>query len=242
AVVHLAGEPIAGRRWTRAHKRRIRDSRVLGTRLLAGTLAGLAERPTVLVCASGMNYYGDRGDEVLTEDSPPGQGFLADVCREWEAAADRAREAGIRVVHLRNSLALSPRGGALGRILPLFKFGVGGRLGSGRQYWSWVSIDDATGIIAHALTSEGLDGPVNTASPNPVRNAEFTRTLATVLRRPALVPVPAWSARLALGEMADELLLGSARLAPERLQADGYGFHHPLLEPALRALLGRHGV
>lgn len=239
AVVHLAGEPIAAQRWTEAHKRRVRDSRVLGTRLIAQALAGLHDGPKVLVCSSGMNYYGDRGDEVLTEDSGPGEGFLARVCQEWEAAADPARAAGVRVVHLRTALVLSPRGGLLKKVLPLFKLGLGGRLGSGRQYWSWISVDDVVGIIGHALSSDALAGPVNTAAPAPVTNEEFTSTLAGVLGRPALAPVPKFGPRILLGQMADELLFSSARLLPARLQAHGYEYRHPKLEPALRDLLDR---
>ncbi len=239
AVVHLAGEPIAARRWTEAHKRRVRDSRVLGTRLIAQALAGLHDGPQVLVCSSGMNYYGDRGDEILTEDSGPGEGFLAQVCQEWEAAADPARAAGVRVVHLRTALVLSPTGGLLEKVLPLFKLGLGGRLGSGRQYWSWVSVDDVVGIIGDALSSDALAGPVNTVAPAPVTNEEFTSTLAGVLGRPALAPVPRFGPRILLGQMADELLFSSTRLLPARLQAHGYEFRHPKLEPALRDLLGR---
>ncbi len=239
AVVHLAGESIASVRWTEEKKRRIRDSRVQGTRLLAETLAALPDGPRTLVCASGAHYYGDRGDEVLTEASGPGTGFLADVCRQWEAAADPAREAGVRVTHHRNGVVLHPRGGALRVQSPLFRLGLGGRLGSGEQYMSWLHLEEVVRILVHALESPGLVGPVNTAAPTPVTNAEFTRTLAGVLGRPALLSVPRLGPRLALGEMADELLFASLRMRPERLERDGYAFAYPQLEGALRQLLAR---
>jgi len=238
AVVHLAGEPIAGR-WTQTRKKRIRDSRVQGTQLLSETLASLAQPPKVLVCASALGYYGDRGEEVLREDSGAGSGFLAEVCQQWEAAAQPARQKGIRVVHLRIGMVLSPAGGALAQMLLPFKLGVGGKIGSGKQYWSWVSVDDVVGVIQHTLMTESLHGPVNTVAPNPVTNLEFTKTLGRVLRRPTIFPMPAFAARLALGEMADELLLSSARLEPAQLVASGYKFHHPQLEGALRHLLGK---
>jgi uncharacterized protein (TIGR01777 family) len=236
AAVHLAGENIAAR-WTAEKKRRIRDSRVNGTRLLSDTLARLERPPQALVCASAIGYYGDRGDELLSEESPPGRGFLAEVCQAWEAAADAARHKGIRVVHLRFGVVLSPAGGALAKMLPPFRLGLGGPLGSGRQYMSWIAIDDAVGAIQHALATEALQGPANAAAPNPVRNREFTRALARVLRRPALVPMPAFAARLLFGEMADELLLASARVQPAKLLATGYTFRYPELEGALRHLL-----
>lgn len=239
AVVHLAGESIAGGRWTAARKARIRDSRVEGTRLLATALAGLERRPRVLVSASAMGYYGDRGDEVLREDSPPGTGFLADACRAWEQAADPAREKGIRVVNLRTGLVLAGAGGALPKMLPPFKLGVGGVVGSGRQYWSWITLDDEVAAIHHVLVSESLEGPVNAVVPRAVTNREFTQSLGRVLSRPTLFPLPAFVARLALGEMADELLLASQRLEPARLMASGYPYRFPDLEPALRHVLGR---
>lgn len=239
AVVHLAGENIAGGRWTAARKARIRDSRVKGTRLLATTLAGLARPPRVLVTASAVGYYGDRGDELLAEESPPGTGFLAELCREWEAAADPAREKGIRVANLRLGLVLSGTGGALPRMLPAFKLGVGGVIGSGRQYWSWIAIDDLVGAIYHALTTESLRGPVNVVAPRAVTNREFTKTLGRVLSRPTIFPLPAFAARLALGEMANELLLAGQRLEPARLVASGYKFLYPELEDALRHVLGK---
>ncbi|MDT8436032.1 MAG: TIGR01777 family oxidoreductase [Gemmatimonadota bacterium] len=238
-VVHLAGEPIAAGRWTDATRHAIRDSRVEGTGLLARTLAGLDRPPRVLICASAIGLYGDRGDEVLDEGSPPGEGFLADVCREWEEAADPARAAGIRVVHIRFGLVLWPGFGALQRMLVPFRAGVGGRLGSGRQFWSWVSLDDVLGAILHCAARDDVEGPVNVTAPRPVRNAAFSRTLARVLGRPACVPAPAAVLRLALGEMADALLLAGARVDPARLRQGGYEFLDPELEPALRHLLGR---
>ena len=239
AVVHLAGENIAGARWNDAQKERIRDSRVRGTRLLAESLAGLERRPEVLVCASAVGFYGDRGDEVLDEGSSAGRDFLADVCREWEAAAEPARAAGIRVVHLRFGAILSPAGGALAKMLLPFKLGAGGRLGSGRQYMSWIALDDVVGVAHRALVDTELSGPVNTVAPNPVTNAEFTRVLGRVLGRPTILPMPAFAARLAFGEMADELLLASQRVRPGVLEDAGHGFQLPELEGALRHLLGR---
>ncbi|MEW6637193.1 MAG: TIGR01777 family oxidoreductase [Actinomycetota bacterium] len=239
AVVHLAGESIAEGRWTPEKKRRILESRRQGTRLLAETLAALPEPPKTLVSASAVGYYGDRGDEVLTEESEPGSDFLATVCREWEAAADPAREAGIRVVHPRIGIVLSKEGGALGRTLPIFRLGLGGRLGSGRQWWSWISLEDVVGVIVHALENESVEGPVNTGSPSPVTNADYTRVLGRVLHRPTLFAVPAPAARIALGELADALLLASQRMRPAKLEATGYRFRHPHLEAALRQILKR---
>jgi uncharacterized protein (TIGR01777 family) len=240
AVVHLAGESIAARRWTAAQKARIRDSRVKGTTLLSETLAKLAKPPKVLVCASAIGYYGNRGDEVLREDSKIGSGFLAEVCQEWEDAANAARQKGIRVVHLRNGLVLSPKGGALAKLLLPFKMGVGGIVGNGKQYWSWVSLDDTVGAFRHALTNENLHGAVNLVAPRAVTNREFTKTLGKVLSRPTIFPLPAFVARLMLGEMADDLLLSSARIEPARLLAAGYKFKHPELEGALRDLLRKN--
>jgi uncharacterized protein (TIGR01777 family) len=236
-VVHLAGESIATGRWTAARKARILESRVKGTRLLAEALAGLHERPKVLVSASAVGYYGDRGEEALQEDSASGSGFLADVCRQWEAAAAPAAQGGIRVVHPRFGVILSRAGGALPRLLLPFRFGLGGRLGSGQQFMSWVALDDAVGAICHALTHDDLQGPVNTASPTAVRNDEFTKTLGRVLRRPTLFLLPAFAARLAFGQMADEMLLASQRVEPAKLLASGYQFEFPDLESALRHLL-----
>jgi hypothetical protein len=239
AVVHLAGENIAAGRWTPARKAEIRRSRVDGTRALCEALARLPNPPRVLVSASAVGYYGDRGAEVLTEESGPGNGFLTEVCREWEAATAPASRAGIRVVTLRFGMVLSPCGGALRKLLLPFRLGVGGRLGDGRQFTSWIALDDAVGAIHHALCEESVRGPVNAVAPGPVSNAEFTRALARLLRRPALLPVPAFAARLAFGEMADALLLAGARVLPARLQASGYRFRFPELEGALRHLLGR---
>jgi len=237
AVVHLAGESIAGGRWTAARKARILESRVKGTSLLAETLAGLRERPKVLVSASAVGYYGDRGEEALREENASGSGFLAGVCRQWEAAAAPAAQSGIRVVHPRFAMILSTAGGALQRLLLPFRLGLGGRLGSGRQFMSWIALDDVVGAICHALTHDDLQGPVNTASPTPVRNREFTTTLGRVLRRPTVFPLPAFAARLAFGQMADELLLASQRVEPAKLLASGYQFGFPNLESALRHLL-----
>jgi hypothetical protein len=239
AVVHLAGENIAEGSWTAEKKARIRDSRVKGTRLVSKALAGLNQKPRVLVCASAIGFYGDRGAEILTEQSPAGSGFLADVCQEWEAATEPAAQAGIRVVNMRIGIVLTPRGGALQKMLLPFKFGVGGVMGDGRQYWSWVSIDDVIGAIYHAITNDALSGPVNAVAPRAATNAEFTKTLGRVLSRPTLFPMPAFLARLALGEMADALLLASTRVEPARLLNSGYSFRHADLEGALRFLLGK---
>ena len=242
AVVHLAGRGIGtGLRWTRRVKDEIRESRVRGTRLLAETMAAVAGSggPRVLVCASGVHFYGDRGEEVLTESSRPDGGFLAGVVRQWEAAADPARAAGLRVVHIRNGLVQSPEGGALARLLPLFRLGLGGRLGSGRQWWSWVALDDTVGLYRHALLTEDLEGPVNGTAPNPVTNAEHAATLARVLGRPSFLPAPRFALGLVLGELAAELLFTSLRVQPVAAQASGYTFRFPDLEPALRHVLNR---
>jgi uncharacterized protein len=243
AVVHLAGANIGDKlRWTRRTKREILQSRVEGTGLVARTLADLAGGaggPRVLVCASGAHYYGDRGDEVLTEASGPGRGFLAGVVREWEAAADPARAAGLRVVHVRTSPVQDASGAGLRKQALLFRLGLGGRFGSGRQWLGWIALDDIAGAYLHALTRDDLAGPVNAAAPNPVTNAEFTATLARVLHRPAVLHVPAFAPRLALGEFADEMLFASIRAVPARLLETGYRFRFPELEPALRHTLGR---
>ena len=241
AVVHLAGENVAGGRWTAARKARIRDSRVNGTRHLAEALAALAEPPRTLVVASAIGFYGDRGDDVLDETSAPGEGFLPEVCQAWEAAASPAREAGIRVVHLRIGIVLTPAGGALGQMLFPFRVGVGGVIGSGRQYMSWVALDDVLGGVLHALRTEDLAGAVNMVAPNPATNREFTKTLGRVLRRPTIFPLPAFGARLAFGEMADALLLASTRVEPARLRNAGFALGYPDLEGALRHVLGRTG-
>ena len=238
AVVHLAGENVGSGRWTAARKAAIRDSRVNGTRLLCDALAGLARPPKTLVCASATGYYGDRGEEALTEESLPGTGYLAEVCREWEAASDPAARKGIRVVALRIGMVLSPKGGALPRMLPLFRAGLGGVIGSGRQYVSWVALDDLPHIILHALQRGDLSGPVNAVAPRPTTNREFTEALGKALSRPTPLPVPAFALRLAVGrEMADALLLSSARAVPRRLEGTGYRFRFPELGPALRHML-----
>jgi uncharacterized protein (TIGR01777 family) len=240
AVVHLAGENIFGR-WTAAKKHAIRSSRVDGTRLLCESLAALPrqDRPQVFVAASAIGFYGDGGDDVITEQDPDGIGFLADVCREWEAACEPARQAGIRVVNMRFGAVLTPRGGLLGTLLPLFKAGLGGRVGNGRQWMSWIAVDDLVDLVKTAMCDENLTGPVNATAPHPVTNAEFTQTLARVVRRPALLPVPAFGAKIALGAAADELALSSARVVPARMQQQAHHFRYPALEPALRFLLGR---
>jgi uncharacterized protein (TIGR01777 family) len=238
AVVHLAGENIA-ERWTAAKKARIRDSRVQGTQLLCDMLTRLSSPPQVLVSASAIGYYGDRGAATLTDDSPPGQGFLAEVCRAWEAATEPARQHGIRVVQLRLGVVLSAAGGALAKMLPPFRLGVGGVLGSGQQYLSWIALDDVVGVMQHALVSAALQGPTNAVAPRAVTNQEFTQALGTVLGRPTVLPLPAFAARLMFGEMADALLLASARVQPAKLLASGYQFRYPELEEALRHLLAR---
>ena len=239
AVVHLAGENIAGSSWTPERKASIRDSRVRGTQHLCETLSRLERPPATLVCASAVGYYGDRGSEILREDSPPGKGFLAEVCREWEEAIGEAAQRGVRVVNLRIGMVLSPEGGALAKMLPVFRAGAGGRVGSGEQYVSWIALPDLVGVIRHALVTDSLEGPVNAVTPHPVTNRKFTKTLGRVLRRPTVVPLPAFAARLLFGEMADELLLAGARTEPAKLLAAGYGFRLPELEGALRSLLGK---
>jgi hypothetical protein len=234
--VHLAGENIAGGRWTDGRKARIRDSRIKGTRLLSQTLARLEPKPRVLVCPSGAGYYGDRGDEVLREKSGPGSDFLAGIVQDWEAAASPAAKAGIRVVNLRFGLVLGSGGGALAKMLMPFKLGLGGRLGSGKQYVSWISLDDALRAYHHALITEALGGPVNTAAPAPVTNAEFTRTLGRALKRPTLLPLPSFALRVLFGELADTLLF-STRMESPKLQNSGFQFHHPDLKTAFTAVL-----
>ncbi|MBM3676605.1 MAG: TIGR01777 family protein [Actinobacteria bacterium] len=235
AVVHLAGEPI-GRRWTQARKREIVESRVRGTELLAKTLASLEHRPSVLVSASAIGFYGDRGDEPLDEASERGSGFLAGVCDAWEAACAPAHDAGIRVVNLRIGVVLEA---VLPRLLPVFRAGVGGRVGSGRQWWSWISLDDLTAAVLHAITTDGLDGPVNAVAPEACTNADAMRTLARVLRRPCVAPLPAAAARMAFGELAREVLLAGQHVLPTRLETSGFRFAYPRLEAALRHTLGR---
>jgi len=237
AVIHLAGESVVGR-WTDAKKKAIRESRIQATRNLASGLAQAKDRPRLFVCASGVGFYGNRGDELLTEASAGGGGFVADLAREWEAASRIAAEAGIRTVNLRIGLVLSPKGGALEKMLTPFKLGLGGRLGAGIQWWSWIHVDDIVGSIHHIMHNELISGPVNLVAPSPVRNREFTRVLASVLRRPAVFPVPAFAARLALGEMAQELMLSSQRVVPAKLESSGYAFRFRELGAALEDLVG----
>jgi uncharacterized protein len=236
AIIHLAGESIVGR-WTSAKKTKIRDSRVTGTRNLVHSLVNENVRPRVLITASAIGYYGDRGDEVLNEKSASGNGFLPDVCREWEAAAQPALDAGIRTVQLRTGVVLSSKGGALAKMLPPFRMGVGGRVGSGRQWMSWIHIQDWVGAVHHALKTDLLQGPVNVVAPKPVTNAEFTETLASVLSRPAIFPMPAFVAKLAFGQMGEEVLLSGQRVEPARLVHSGYPFQYTDVRRALEAAL-----
>jgi uncharacterized protein (TIGR01777 family) len=242
AIVHLAGANVAGQRWTNSYKAIIRDSRVLGTRLLCRTIAGMVTRPAVLVSASAVGYYGDRGEEQVDESSPPGRGFLADVCQQWEAETVPARDAGVRVANLRFGVVLSRDGGALAQMLTPFKLGAGGVIGSGRQYISWIAVDDAVRAIQFALQAAALNGPVNAVAPEPVTNREFTVALGRVLGRPTILPMPAFAARLAFGDMADEMLLSGVRAVPHALANAGFSFRHPHLEMALRHLLDHRDV
>ena len=238
AVVHLAGEGIGDRRWNEAHKAKVKDSRTRGTSLLAATLAKLNKAPRVLVSGSAVGYYGDRGDEVLTESSRPGNDFLADVCTAWEAATAPTKEAGIRVAHIRTGIVLSGRGGVLPKMLLPFKFGVGGRVGSGRQWVSWIALEDEVNAIVHLLDNDTLSGPFNLTAPNPVTNADMTKEIGAALHRPTLIPAPAFALKAALGpEMAEELLLVSQRVLPTRLLDCGFTFAQPELAGALRVAL-----
>ncbi|WP_113704530.1 TIGR01777 family oxidoreductase [Nonomuraea lactucae] len=237
-VVHLAGAPIAGQRWNAAYKRELVRSRVEGTRTLVGALRELSRPPEVLVSASGVDFYGDTGDRVVDEQAGKGEGFLADLCERWEGEAREAEELGVRTVRLRTGLVLSGRGGALGRMLPVFRVGLGAPLGSGKQYWSWISEDDWVGATLHVLERPELSGPVNLTSPSPVTNAEFTRSLGRALRKGTLpMPVPAFALSAGLGEFAREALLHGHRIVPRKLQDSGYGFAHSGLDEALRAVL-----
>lgn len=238
AVINLSGESIATR-WTNSVKERIRNSRVQTTRLLAQAIASATPRPRTFVCASAIGYYGDRGNEILTENVPPGRSFLAEVCREWEAATEPARAAGVRVVNLRIGVVLSPDGGALAQMLPPFRMGMGAVIGSGHQWLSWISLADLLRVFAFTLAEATLSGPVNAVAPNPVTNRTFTKTLGGILRRPTFVPMPAAAVRLTFGEMGVETLLASARVVPEKLEAAGFRFHFPDLESALRNELGQ---
>ncbi|HVF74672.1 MAG TPA: TIGR01777 family oxidoreductase [Acidimicrobiales bacterium] len=237
AVVHLAGEGVGARRWSKAQKARIRASRVDGTTLLAEAMAAVATPPKVLVSGSAIGYYGERGDEVLTEDSAPGDDFLSELCQAWEASTAPAAEAGVRVVHLRTGIVLSGRGGALKKQLPLFRIGLGGKLGSGRQWTSWVSLHDEVGAILHALRSDDLSGPINATAPHPVTNAEFTAALGKAMRRPARLPVPRAALSVVLGGEMAASLTASQRVLPTRLEAHGYRFKHPELPAALEVAL-----
>lgn len=240
AVIHLGGVSIATR-WTDNAKQAIRDSRVDSTRLLAEALASCQRKPRVLLCASATGFYGNHDDQTLTEDTPAGSGFLPEVCQAWEAAADAARDAGIRVVHLRNGVVLSPKGGALAKMLPAFQFGVGGKIGDGRQYMSWIALDDVVGAMWFLLNRDDLDGPFNLTAPEPATNRDFTTALGRVLHRPTVLPAPAPLIRLALGEMGQTLLVEGARVVPQRLLEAGFAFVSPTLEDALRWELGRLG-
>jgi len=237
-VVHLAGASIAAGRWTKARMAAIRDSRVVGTQRLSAAIADWQHKPSVLVCASAIGYYGDRGDEELRETSGPGTGFLADVCQQWEAATQAAEQAGVRVVHLRLGMVLSPDGGALQKMLLPFKLGLGGIVGNGRQYWSSVFLDDALAAVHHACDTPALQGPVNVVGPQPVTNREFTRILGKVLRRPTLFPMPRIMGRLVLGKMVDDLMIASARVLPHKLLETGFDFRFAELESGFRAILG----
>ncbi|MBL8816721.1 MAG: TIGR01777 family oxidoreductase [Planctomyces sp.] len=232
-IVHLAGENIAAGRWNDALKARIRSSRVAGTRSIVNSLRGLKKRPSTLICASAIGLYGDQGDKVLDETAGPGSGFLPDVCREWEAEAVAAESLGLRVVRVRIGVVLSPQGGALAKMLLPFKLGVGGIIGSGRQYWSWIGLHDLTRVLAWCVQTPSISGPVNAVSPQPMTNRDFTKTLAGVLHRPAIFPMPAFAARLALGEMANDLLLASTRVVPKRLLDSGFEFQNPDLKSCL---------
>jgi uncharacterized protein len=238
AVIHLAGESIVGR-WTTDKKAQIRESRIAGTLNLTQALAQAKEKPEVFICSSAIGYYGNRGDEVLREESSPGSGFLAEVCREWEAATHAAAESGIRTVQMRTGVVLSPKGGALGKMLLPFKMGVGGRIGDGRQWMSWIDIHDMVGAIHHILKTDLVQGPVNMVAPRPVTNAEFTETLGRTLSRPTIFPMPAFAVKLAFGEMGEEVLLGSQRVEPTKLVMSGYPFRFRELRGSLESALRR---
>jgi uncharacterized protein (TIGR01777 family) len=239
AVIHLSGAGIGDKRWSAAYRKEILDSRTDTTALLAKTIASLSRKPSVFLTGSAIGIYGARNDEQLTEVSTHGTGFLADVCEQWEAAAKPAVDAGVRTVYLRTGIVLSPKGGALKKLLPLFKLGVGGKFGNGKQWQSWISIDDEIGAIEHLLTAN-VSGAVNLTAPNPVTNAEFTKVLASVLKRPAIVPVPTFAPKILLGgELADALLFTGQRVIPAALNASGYTFKHTTLESALRSLLSK---
>lgn len=236
-VINLAGENIASGRWTEDKKKRIRDSRVMGTHMLCELLARLENPPKVLINASAIGYYGNQGDKVVSEDSHPGQGFLSGVCQDWEKATEPAEKKEIRVVKLRIGIVLAPNGGALGKMMIPFNLGLGGVIGSGEQYMSWISMDDLIGVFLHIVGNEGVEGPVNAVAPNPVTNREFTKTLGKVLRRPTIFPLPAFVAKFLFGEMADEMLLSSTRVSPDVLTLSGYSFLYPTLQGALEHMM-----
>ena len=238
AVIHLAGESIFGR-WTAAKKAKIRDSRIVGTFNLSSALAQAQDKPQVFVCGSAIGYYGNRGDEVLREESTPGRGFLAEVCQDWEEATTPAVRADIRTAHIRTGVVLSPKGGALGAMLPPFKMGLGGRTGNGQQWMSWIDVRDMVGAIHHILKNDLIQGPVNMVAPKPVRNEEFAKTLAGVLSRPAIFPLPAFAVKLVFGEMGEDLLLGSQKVEASKLISTGYPFRYRELKTSLESLL--HG-
>jgi uncharacterized protein (TIGR01777 family) len=233
AIVHLAGENIAGARWTPAVKERIRISRVEGTKNLVSALASISKRPTTLVCASAIGFYGNRGDEVLRESSPAGTGYLAEVCQDWERAAMAAEDLGIRVVCIRIGVVLSPKGGALAKMLMPFKLGLGGIIGSGKQYWSWIGLNDLVRAIAFSIEHDSIRGPINAVAPEPLTNLDFTKTVGRALHRPTVFPLPGFMASLVLGEMANDLLLASTRVIPEKLQQSGFKFEQPDLKSCL---------
>jgi len=237
-IVNLAGENVAGSRWTDDQKRKIRDSRVSGTHLLSEAIARMNAKPAAFICASATGIYGDRDDETLDEQSDSGGGFLAGVCREWETACEPASKAGVRVVNLRFGPILAREGGMLAKLLTPFKMGMGGKVGSGKQYISWVSLDDSVSAVKLAINDQNIRGPLNIVSPNPVTNEEFTKALGHVLNRPTALAVPAFAARLAFGEMADEMLLSSQKVLPKKLTAAGFQFRYPELEPALKKYVG----
>jgi uncharacterized protein (TIGR01777 family) len=236
AIVHLAGETIS-KRWTPEQKRYIHSSRLRGTQIIAEAARAMMRPPQVLVSASAVGWYGDRGEEILHEGSQPGKGFLAEVCRDWEAATEVASRAGIRVVHVRLGIVLSRKGGALSKMLFPFQMGVGGKLGSGKQYMSWIALDDAVGAFRHAIKTPSIKGAMNAVAPNPATNLQFTKALGKVLGRPTIAPLPAFMVKLIFGEMGESLLLASQRVEPARLSAEGYQFQYPQLEPALRRAL-----
>lgn len=237
AAIHLSGANIAGQRWTPSYKHELVESRVLSTKALSDVLAGIRHRPQVLICASATGYYGDRGEEVLTEKSSHGSGFLSELCQDWENATASAQAQGVRVVYLRTGVVLGRNSGLIKKVLPAFRFGLGGKLGSGRQWMSWITIDDLVSAVLFLLSQPSFTGPVNAVAPNPVTNAEFTQTLGKVLHRPAIFPVPAAALRLVFGEMAKETMLASTRVLPGRLLESGFQFQTPLLEDGLRSVL-----